>query len=70
MQEGYYKRHEWKPENATLYGTRRVHSGNWAQKWFTVYGTHNAGLYQQISVPARQHGDGRRWFRKLDLRLG
>jgi len=62
VQEGYYKRPEWKPENATLYGTRRVHSGNWAQKWFTVYGTHNAGVYQQISVPAGSMVIASAWF--------
>ncbi len=52
VEEGYNKRPEYKPEIAAIHGTRRVHSGNYAQKWFTTYGTHNAGVYQQINVPA------------------
>jgi hypothetical protein len=60
--EGYFKRPEWKPENASIYGTRRVHGGNWAQKWFTVYGTHNAGIFQQVSVPAGSTVTASAWF--------
>lgn len=52
VEEGFFKRPEWKPENAMIFGMRRVHSGNFAQKWFTTYGTHNAGIYQQVNVPA------------------
>ncbi len=52
VEEGYFKRPEFKPEDASRFGTMRVHSGNWAQKWFNTYGTHNAGIFQQMSVPA------------------
>ncbi len=52
VEEGFFKRPEYKGEDASRFGTRRVHSGNWSQKWFTTYGTHNAGILQQMSVPA------------------
>jgi hypothetical protein len=29
--------------------SRRVHSGNNAQQWFTVYDMHTAGIYQRVS---------------------
>jgi hypothetical protein len=48
--EGYYRRPEYKPEDAARYGTRRIHSGNWAQKFFNTYSTHNAGILQQVKV--------------------
>jgi hypothetical protein len=48
--EGYYRRPEYKPEDASRYGTRRIHSGNWAQKQFNTYSTHNAGILQQVKV--------------------
>jgi len=48
--EGYYRRPEYKPEDAARYGTRRIHSGNWAQKQFNTYATHNAGILQQVKV--------------------
>lgn len=62
VEEGYFKRPEWKPENAALFGTRRVHSGNFAQKWFTTYGTHNAGIFQQVSVPTGSTVTASAWF--------
>jgi hypothetical protein len=40
---------EYKPEDAQRYGMRRVHSGRFAQKWFNVYATHTAGIFQQVS---------------------
>ncbi len=49
--QGFYRRPEYKPEDAARFGTRRIHSGNWAQKFFSTYATHNAGIYQQVSVP-------------------
>jgi cell division septation protein DedD len=52
VEEGFFKRPEYKGEDASRFGTRRVHSGNWAQKWFSTFGTHNAGIFQQMSVPA------------------
>ena len=47
---GYLRRPEYKPETARLYGYRRVHGGDYAQKYFTTYSTHVAGIYQQVSV--------------------
>jgi hypothetical protein len=46
--DSYNRRPEYKPEPAT----GRVHGGQRAQKFFTTYGTHTAGLYQSVSVPA------------------
>lgn len=40
---------EYKPEDAQRFGTRRIHSGRYAQKWFTTYATHTAGIFQQVS---------------------
>ena len=51
QEEGYYRRPEYKPEDAARYGMRRIHSGGFAQKLFTTYSTHNAGIYQQVQVP-------------------
>ncbi|UCC65380.1 MAG: hypothetical protein JSV36_10190 [Anaerolineae bacterium] len=47
---GYLRRPEYKPEDARLYGYRRVHGGEYAQKYFTTYSTHVGGFYQQVSV--------------------
>ncbi|MFO7918087.1 MAG: hypothetical protein R6V13_08415 [Anaerolineae bacterium] len=44
----YNVRPEYKAEEATL----RVRSGDKAQKFFTTYGTHTAGFYQMVEVPA------------------
>lgn len=43
----YNRRPEYKRES----GTARVRSGQYAQKFFTTYGTHTAGLYQSVEVP-------------------
>ena len=48
--EGYFRRPEFKPENRYIHGARRVREGDWAQKYFTTYGTHNAGLMQRVNV--------------------
>ena len=48
---GYLRRPEYKPEDARLYGYRRVHGGEYAQKYFNTYSTHVAGVYQQVTVP-------------------
>jgi len=50
QEEGYYRRPEYKPEDASRYGTRRIRSGNFAQKFFNTFSTHNAGLLQQVQV--------------------
>lgn len=47
--QGYFFRPEFKPENAAIYGMRRVHSGTFAQKQFNTYAHHRAGVYQQVS---------------------
>jgi hypothetical protein len=49
--KGYYRRPEYKPEDASRYGRRRVRSGNFAQKFFNTFSTHNAGILQQVQVP-------------------
>ena len=49
-EDGYNRRPEYKPENANIYGTRRVREGTYAQKWGSVYATHKAGIYQQVNV--------------------
>ncbi len=43
--EGYLLRPEYKPE------TRRVCDGKRGCKWFTTFGTHDAGLLQRVRVP-------------------
>ena len=47
---GYLRRPEYKPEDARLYGYRRVRDGEYGQKYFTTYSTHVAGIYQPVSV--------------------
>jgi hypothetical protein len=49
---GINHRPEYKPEDASRFGTRRIHSGNFAQKFFSTFSTHTAGLWQQVGVPA------------------
>lgn len=49
--DGFLRRPEYKAENAGAFGTRRIKAGNWAQKWFTTYATHDGGVYQRVSVP-------------------
>jgi hypothetical protein len=48
--DGYNRRPEYKPEDASRYGRRRVRTGNFAQKLFNTFSTHNGGLYQQMKV--------------------
>jgi hypothetical protein len=44
---------EYKVIDAAASGdTYRVHGGNMAQKFFTTWGTHTAGMYQRVRVPA------------------
>jgi hypothetical protein len=50
QEEGYNRRPEYKPEDADIYGGRRVRSGRFAQKFFNTFSTHNAGFYQQVNV--------------------
>jgi len=45
--ESYNRRPEYKAEE----GTYTVRSGQKAQKYFTTYSTHTAGLWQRVSVP-------------------
>lgn len=47
---GYLRRPEFKPELGRLFGYRRIHGGDFAQKYFTTYSTHVSGIYQQVSV--------------------
>ncbi len=43
---------EYKLEDTNLSRTRfRAHTGRYSQKWFTSWGTHTAGVYQQVQVP-------------------
>jgi uncharacterized protein YgiM (DUF1202 family) len=46
---GTFFRPEYKPENAGIYGMRRVHSGGFSQKQFNTYSHHRAGVYQRVS---------------------
>jgi hypothetical protein len=48
--QGYLVRPEYKPEDAWVFTTRRVHSGRFSQKYFSTYSTHIAGIYQQVAV--------------------
>ncbi|MFP3897285.1 MAG: hypothetical protein ACLFV5_10690 [Anaerolineales bacterium] len=41
-----------RPEYKAEESTSRVRSGNKGQKFFTTYGTHTAGFYQTVEVPA------------------
>ena len=44
---------EYKVIDAAASGdTYRVYSGNQSQKFFTTWGTHTAGMYQRVQVPA------------------
>jgi len=46
---GYLWRPEYQAEDASRFGHRRVRTGNWSQKVFSTFATHNAGLYQRVS---------------------
>jgi hypothetical protein len=50
QQEGYFRRPEYQPEDRFRHGNERVREGRYAQKYFTTYATHNAGLWQRINV--------------------
>lgn len=53
--DGYNYVPEYKPEDASRFGTRRIHSGNFAQKFFNTFATHTAGFYQRVAVtPGRR----------------
>ena len=52
QEKGLNHRPEYDPEIGHIHGTRRIHEGNHAQKWGKVYASHNAGVYQQVNVPA------------------
>jgi len=48
----YNFRPEYKPEDGYIFtDPQRVRSGRYAQKMFTLFSTHTAGLYQRVSVP-------------------
>jgi hypothetical protein len=47
--QGWFFWPAYKPENAAIYGMRRVHSGNFSQKQFNTYAHHCAGLFQVVS---------------------
>jgi hypothetical protein len=48
----YNFRPEYKPEDGYVFtDPQRVRSGRYAQKMFTLYSTHTAGLYQRVAVP-------------------
>lgn len=48
---GYLRRPEYKPEIGPRFSYRRIHGGDYAQKYFTTYATHVGGFYQQVTVP-------------------
>ena len=50
--EGYLVRPEYKGEDSALFGSRRVHGGRYSQKFFNTFSTHDAGLFQVVTVPA------------------
>lgn len=50
--QGYLVRPEYKAEDGNLFGYRRVHSGQFAQKFFNSFSTHDSGLFQVIDVTA------------------
>ena len=51
QEDGYNRRPEYKPEDRYRHGGRRIRNGNYAQKFFTTFATHNAGLWQRVAVP-------------------
>lgn len=44
-----WHRPEWREANCGPVCANRIHSGNNAQKYFTFYSVHDAGMYQQVS---------------------
>lgn len=61
QEEGYNRRPEYQPEDASRFGRRRVREGNFAQKWFSVYATHHGGIYQRIRVVPQSLVTVRAW---------
>lgn len=51
VEKGYNFRPTYRGENVSYLGGTRVHGGSQSQKMGTLYATHNAGLYQRVSVP-------------------
>jgi hypothetical protein len=54
-------RPEWKAEVLTI-GKGRVHSGEAAQKQFTTYKVHDAGIWQRVNAVPRQWYRVRAWL--------
>jgi LysM repeat protein len=50
--DGFLVRPEYKGEDSTIFGSLRVRSGRYSQKFFSTYSTHDAGLFQVVAVPA------------------
>jgi hypothetical protein len=48
---GYLRRPEYRPEIGHRFTYRRIHGGEYGQKYFTTYSTHVGGIYQQVTVP-------------------
>ncbi len=44
-----WHRPEWREANCGAVCANRIHSGNNAQKYFTFFSVHDAGMYQQVS---------------------
>lgn len=61
QEDGYNRRPEYQPEDASRFGRRRVREGNFAQKWSSVYATHHGGIYQRISVTPNSLVTVRAW---------
>ncbi len=59
--DGFLRRPEYKPENAQVFGMRRVHAGVFSQKWFTTFSTHEGGILQQVSVPVGSEATFSSW---------
>ncbi len=58
----YNFRPEFKPEDGYVHtDPQRVRSGQYAQKMFTLFSTHTAGLYQQVAVPEGSELDFSIW---------
>ena len=68
--DGLNRRPEYRAEDSRVHGNKRVREGTFAQKWATLYGTHHAGVWQQVSVPAGSkltlRAYGQSWSSNLD----
>ncbi|MBL7198529.1 MAG: hypothetical protein ISS56_00115 [Anaerolineae bacterium] len=49
QEPGYLHRPDYEPEDGRRFGYRRIRTGDFAQKLFTTFSTHEAGIYQQVS---------------------